>query len=333
MPLAIAELGFIVGLFFAIVGYTTARGLLATWTHSLGYLLQWLGEHLRFHIHIRGVPDPRIDLGGPFRAVDRAIVTALQNWCTGAEIEMGYCLHGLERVGRYMAQAIDYLARETSETFDWLIHVHIPKWVKYAATAAFPFAWITKLVVSEIAKHLPHIRREIKVIEHAVPQRIVQVFKFAGAATLPGVLGLPHIWREIHGLTKRNLRLSKRLHRVEALLGVAAFAGVLAQTFGVSARCVRSGGPIGRVARRLCGLSARGLEDILGLIVDAFLFTNICQALTLIERGFSFIEPEITAFITAVETMACYGDDEHLPPGPGVFLSLPPVTGLVLSLD
>jgi hypothetical protein len=59
-------------------------------------------------------------------------VTALQTWAAGAEIEMGFFLHGAGRLATLTAQAIDHLAHETAETFEWLVHRHIPRWVKHA---------------------------------------------------------------------------------------------------------------------------------------------------------------------------------------------------------
>jgi hypothetical protein len=261
VPEAILPLVYVIGIFFAVVGYAFARGALATWGNSVGYLLQWLATHARIdfsvlHKHVS------LDLGGPFRAVDREVVSALQAWANGAEIEFGYCLHGLEQVARYTAQAIDYLARETSETFDWLVNVHIPKWVKYAAGAAFPFAWITKLIAGQIAKHLPHLRSEIHTIERTLPGKVVTIFKYASTAALPGLLGLPKIHGDITNLWKWRTKAEKRLHKVEGIAAAGVFAGLLANSLGITTRCVRSGN-VGKFARRLCGLD--------NLIADALL--------------------------------------------------------------
>jgi hypothetical protein len=262
VPVVIPELVYIVGLFFAVVGYMMARGALATYTHSLGFLLRGLEGVLKFSAG-RGFAKVTIDLGGPVRALDRAIVTALQTWCDGAEIEMGYCLHGLEKVGGFMAQAIDFVARETSATFDWLVHIHLPKWAKILATALFPWPAVYRFIRSEIAKALPHIRSEIHTVTHTLPGKTITIIKHAaaGAVAIPG--WVIHIPGELRGAERQIGRLSKRITKTEALFGATALSIAMANVLGLgSARCLRSGN-IGKVARRLCGLDS--------LIADALL--------------------------------------------------------------
>lgn len=274
MPVVIPELALIVGLFFAVVGYLVARGLLSTYTHTIGYFLHAVASALVFSVPLT-FGHRKIDLGGPVRALDHGIVTAMQNWCDGAEIQMGYCLHGLEKVARFMSQAIDTLSRETSDTFDWLADVHIPKWAKYALGAAFPFAYLSKLIAGQIAKALPHLRTEIHTITHDVPRVTVKVLRQSVAGTLTIPKWVLHIPRELRGVETQAGRLSKRIGRVEALLGVTALSLAMANVLGVSGRCLRSGN-IGRTARRLCGLDAALLEGLLG-------------GLLVLEGGFSIV--------------------------------------------
>jgi hypothetical protein len=284
VPEAILPLVYVIGIFFAVVGYAFARGALATWGNSVGYLLQWLATHARIdfsvlHKHVS------LDLGGPFRAVDREVVSALQAWANGAEIEFGYCLHGLEQVARYTAQAIDYLARETSETFDWLVNVHIPKWVKYAAGASLPVGWLTKLIAGQIAKHLPHLRSEIHTVERTLPGKVVTIFKYASTAALPGLLGLPKIHGDITNLWKWRTKAEKRLHKVEGIAAAGVFAGLLANALGIATKCVRSGN-VAKTARRICGMDANLLENLLldGLaIVGAISVVEFAEGMLAIE--------------------------------------------------
>src|SRR5438477_6701414 len=88
----IPEFGAIAGVFFAVLGVIMARGAIATWTHSFGYLLRWLANELKFSIHV-GWFHKTIDLGGPFRAADGWVMTALQDWLRGSEIMLTKCLH------------------------------------------------------------------------------------------------------------------------------------------------------------------------------------------------------------------------------------------------
>jgi len=304
VPEVIPELVYVIGLFFAVVGYLTARGLLATWTHSLGYVFQWLAVHLALRI-----PTPfgsvHVDLGGPFKAIDTWAVTALQNWCAGAEIEMGYCLHGMEKVARYMSEAIDLLARETSQTFDALLHIHLPKWAKIAALAAVPPALLAKLIGQAIAHLRPEILRTVKVVEHAVPATVSRVVKYVhdGAIALPGwVIHLP---RRLHGIDELNERLEKRLRKVETFAAAGVFAGILANLWGVSSKCVRSGGPIGKVARSLCGIEKSLLDDLLGLVADFFVLENICKVIPWLSTAASDIATPLVEALTPIAAGLC----------------------------
>lgn len=284
MPAVIPELVLVVGLFFAVVGYLFARGALATWTHTVGFLLHAIASALVFSIPL-GFRSKKIDLGGPVRALDNAVVSAIQAWADGAEIEMGYCLHGLAHVAQYMAQAIDILGRETAHTFDWLVHVHIPRWVKYAATAAFPFAWITKVIAAQIAKALPHIRTEIHTVTHDLPRVTVKVLRqtIGGAVALPPwVIHLPRRLRRDEAALGRH---AKRLGRVEGLFAAGVMAGVLANVLGIATKCLRTGN-VGKTARRLCGLDANLLESLLldGLIIaSAISVVEFAEAMLAIE--------------------------------------------------
>lgn len=310
MPVVIPELALIVGLFFAVVGYLVARGLLSTYTHTIGYFLHAVASALVFSVPLT-FGHRKIDLGGPVRALDHGIVTAMQNWCDGAEIQMGYCLHGLEKVARFMSQAIDSLGRETSATFDWLADVHIPKWAKYALGAAFPFAYLSKLIAAQIAKALPHIRTEIHTITHDVPRVTVKVLRQSVAGTLTIPKWVLHIPRELRGVETQAGRLSKRIGRVEALLGVTAMAAAMANVLGIpNPRCLRKG-PLGRIARTLCGIPTSLLNDVLGLLADFFLLENVCTVLPWLETAASDIGTPLVELLTTVGAGLC--DDNQRP--------------------
>jgi hypothetical protein len=307
VPVVIPDLVLIVGLFFAVVGYLAARGLLATWTHSIGFILQWLAVHARIPIPT-GIRTFHVDLGGPFRAVDAWAVSALQAWCDGAEIQMGYCLHGLRKVALYTAQAIDFLARETTQTFDWIEHVRLPKWARWVGAAALPAALIGKMIAQAIAHLRPVIHTTTKVIEHELPRTAVRVLRRAAPIVVPGAIALPRIRAEIFGLTKRNLRLHRRLHRVEALFGVTAMAAAMANVFGLpNWRCLTRGN-VGRTARALCGLSPRLLDDLLGVLADVWILENVCSLLPLLETAASDIGAPLVEALTVVGSGLCKGN-------------------------
>jgi hypothetical protein len=167
VPVVIPELVAVVGLFFAVVGYIVARGLLATWTHSLGFVLQWMGTHL-------ANPHPASAHSRHTRRYRQAVQGSGSRDSHGATNvggrrgnRNGFFLHGAGRLATLTAQAIDHLAGETADTFEWLVHRHIPRWVKLAIEAAFPLVWLHKIIAHAIAHAIPAVRKEI----HTLPER------------------------------------------------------------------------------------------------------------------------------------------------------------------
>jgi hypothetical protein len=327
VPVVIPELVAVIGLFFAVVGYLAARGLLATWTHSLGFVLQWMGTHLRIRIPLPHIRDIHIDVGRPFREADHAIITALQTWAAGAEIEMGFFLHGAGRLAALAAEATDILARETSETFEWLVHRHIPRWVKLAIEAAFPLTWLHKIIAEAIAHAIPAVRKEIHSVTHEVTHEVTHIVRRAAPVVLPIPLGLPHIRAQIRGLTRRNLRITKRLHRLEGLLGVAAMAAAMANVLGLpNWRCLTRGN-IGRAARHFCGLD-KWLVDLLLLgSVEAFVATDLCEFTHLLGIAAKAQRPALMELVSVENALVgCHGTTS-----PPLFVlpsaDLPPLQG------
>jgi hypothetical protein len=146
--------------------------------------------------------------------------------------------------------------------------------------------------------------------------------------TLPRPLAKALPWP--FGVTPKQL--FRRFRRVEALLGVTGLAAVMAGVLRIpSAKCL-SQGPIGKVARALCGLSSSALEDLLGLLVDALILTDICAVIEALNAGVSLISPLIEDFVSGVDAVLCKEWSPRPPDDHAVTLSLPPVTGLTLSL-
>jgi hypothetical protein len=324
----IPELVLAVGLFFVVVGYVFARGALATWTHSFGFAFLWLGAALVIKIPIPHFRDVRVDLGRPFRAVDHAVVTALQNWCAGAEITIGYLLHGMARLATMMGQAIDTLARETSETFEWLVHRHIPRWVRHAVELAFPLAWLHKIIAHAIRRAIPAVRKEIHTVRHEVTHEVTHIVRRAAPVVLPIPLGLPHIRAEIRGLTRRNLRINRRLHRLEKLLGVAAMAAAMANVLGLpNWRCLTRGN-IGRAARHWCGLDKLLVDLLLLGSVEAFVATDMCEFTHLLGIAAKAQRPILMDLVSVENALiGCHGTTK-----PAAFVlpaaDLPPLQGV-----
>jgi hypothetical protein len=320
--------------------------LLWGYKHTLGAVIQFLVDHTRIHLLGHSV-----SLLFPLELANNNIQSQMSTAALGLEVAGGRFFHAFGVIVGWMVNLALYSATTTAHAVEWLKHIHIPKAATWAALIANPPALLARLIRAAIAKELPRVHRQAKAVAHdattviyrpvkAFGRRLTKTEKaLAGLAAAIAALGghvihpghtlsLPKSW---YGLTKRLARLERRMHRAEGWAAAGVLAAAMANVLGVSARCLRSGN-VGKVARRLCGLSPRALEDLLGLIADALILANICQVITLLQEGLSFIEPEVTAFVTALETWACYGDTEKPPKLAPVALYRPAVTGVSLYL-
>jgi hypothetical protein len=321
---AIPDLAAVIGLFFLVVGYCVARGLLASWQNSIGYLLQWMAANLRIRIPT-GFSHVTIDLGGPFRSADAWVVASLQTYCEGAEIAISRLFHGLQALVVGQAEAFEWVARETSQAFDWLLNLHLPKITRQFVTGAALGALIARAVSAAVAHLRPEITKTVRVVDHTITRTVPAVAAAigAGAIALPGwVIHLP---RSIHNVVEQLGRVEHRLRKVELAVGATAFAATIANAWGIPLRCARSGGPIARLARSMCGLPGHFLNDVLGLLADFFVLENICTVLPWVEDAGSKIGEPLIATLTEVGAGLC--DAKHGPPGrmtvPALYLAQP----------
>lgn len=328
---AAASLGYMILGLVAFLGYIVVRGLIGSWTHSFGFMFEWLGNHLDFSFSKFGLKVP-LNLGEPFLEVDRLVLSALQSWAEGLEVETAYFFHGSASLAQWTIGQLTGLADDAADTFEWLIHHHIPKWAKYVITPTALIPLLAKMIADEARKLWPQLLKVVHVVTHEVTHEVTKIIHYGGAVPLPNPWVIPHFRDWYHDITKWRYHVRLRLSRLEKILTAAGFAALMANSLGLkSGRCITRG-PLGKVSRALCGLSGTALNDLLGLLVDVLILQDICRVITLLQQGLAFIQPELTSFITAASTMACYGDNQHPPVVNPPALSLPPVTGLTLSL-
>lgn len=262
--------------------------------------------------------------------------------------------HYSANVWHWTVRETTALAEDTYAFGNWLINKWIPHYVSVWTQGLHDITHAITQRITRVERVTVNVTKVIRVETKAAAKTIVPSIAIpyagewewihkhwkaltgavaaAGAIAIPGTLGIPWLWKEIHGLTKRNLSIFKRLRRAEALFGAAAMAAAMANALGLSSwRCITRGN-IGRVSRALCGLSAGALQDLLGLLVDLFVLANVCEVITLMTDAFALIETPLVSWIetAADQFVHCNYDLPGKLPDPA--LSTPPVTGVVLSL-
>jgi len=284
----------------ACLAWAFATGAIHIWGATFGLVLEKVANVLPGAVKVFGrtiLPD----LAGMVRAADVAVQDYLKVWRKGAELEIALSLHLLKLVWQAQAEALDWIATETAKTFDHVVHVHVPKAVKYAV----PFV-LTPLLLARIVRAvLPHIRVGTNTVTHWItrelPTTTARVSRAAIAAAYPDIRALPGLRREVYGLTRRWARINARLHRLEGLFGATALAVAMANVFGLpNWRCLTRGN-VGKLVRGVCGLPAHLLSDVLGLLADFLVLENLCDVLPWVEAAASSVA---VPFVDAVTTIS-----------------------------
>lgn len=316
MPAALADVlaEFAAGIIilWILLSLLTCRGLLAMWTRTFGAMLVWLHDHMQLRVSVY-VKTITIDFGWVFGEVNAKVVGWFQAWQDGLEKELAFFLSSAEKLIEWQAGMIEGLAADTLGLGERLLHVKLPKWAKWIAAGAVP-AWLVTKILRYVLAHVHAIVHTVtRVIVHDIPHTAAQIAHKATSIALPHPGAIAHVEHEIYGLTKRNLRLSKRLHRVEALFGAAAMAAVMANALGLGSnwRCITRGN-IGRAARHWCGLDKWLVDFLLLGSVEAFAVTDICDFSWLLREAAKAQRPALLELVSVENALVSCHDAQPL---------------------
>lgn len=214
----------------------------------------------------------------------------------------------------------------TVANFDnWLLHVYLPR--KFSALTGHAVD-LTKTIYRTI----PLSKAQLSHIESAIESHL----RAAIAGTIP--IAVPHTWPKINWTPKRwrewlglaagagalalpgalawEREFGKTLGKIESTVGtrlrkmnwLLAFAGAGTLVFAGLAKLGLQWlkcGNVNRLGRVICKMPVNFLEDILGLLTDFLILTNICQVIPLLEDGFNLVEPLIVDFTSGAAALAC----------------------------
>jgi hypothetical protein len=282
-----APVGLAFAAFVEALAWLITAALLVVWDQTIGAAFRYIAGLMTFTVNTHLHYKKTFDLGRPFRVADNAIKTWLIAERDGLSIELGWTLHALSESWHATASAVEWLTHETADTLEWIEGVKLPRWAKWAATAALPAALLTKLIAAAVAHLRPGLIREVKVIEHAIPAKAITIVRQAATHTLPVPLGIPRLRHKVDGLEHDLADLRKALRHPATLIGAAAGAAIIANALGgLSARCIRRGN-IGKAARRICGMDGGLFESLLAdglVIVGAISVVEFAEGLLAIEK-------------------------------------------------
>jgi len=250
----------------------------------------------------------------------------------------------------YSAKSIAGIAYDLHDFSRWLVLTEIPKLVHSLPTeAGKAVTYVTKRVqtIERTVVKLPgltkaQIRAAVAVAIPGVILRDANLLEWlrkhlkalerAAAGAAGAALGdVLHWERGVGGRLNRDLTgVRHRIGRLEKLLtasGAAALVVAGLAKLGLQwVRCSR----VGQVGKALCGAPQSVIDNLLSLLVDVFVVTNICEVIGLLEKAADEFSPLLNEFVSVVDGALCHGDYQAAP-GLGVpALNYPPSLGMAL---
>jgi len=258
---------------FTLLLWGIALSLLIIWRHTLGALFVWVADELdKAAVRVLG---HTIHFLGPvasaLRAADHAIQVALSETATGAEKATLYLFNQAVHLLVLTGHTIWQLGYRMGEALQGLVHTTIPRLVDVGTHALSRAVHRVALTVAHVEQTLTHkIARSVAVLEHALAHDF-------GIARR----GIDVLERDLAHAEKRVGRLAGRLSRVEKLLGLAAFAGLLVRALErLGLKWLRCGN-VNKVGKQLCGMNPSLLES---LLADALLIGGTLSLVALAEE-------------------------------------------------
>jgi hypothetical protein len=276
-----------------------------------------VGSHLKF--------------GHIFRELDNSIRHALSQFAASRQEAAGRRWHKLGHLLAHQSSAIWHQGKQTLQTFEWFLADHLPQFVrthvapaqkdatsaKTQAKHALKVALETQTALSDARgrpkgadapapqKTVTQIQKQVTTIIEVLPVVIGGALVSTKSARKPGTpLVLGKVWTSIHNLQKRVTYL-------ERLNGAKGFRKAMGNALGVEEKCVE--GPLRRLTRALCKSGPNGINNILGLIGDLFIITDICEILGPLEKMLGVALGPIEAVVGTAGAALCHGDFDPPP--------------------
>jgi hypothetical protein len=323
MQLALPELlvvsDLIVGILW-IAAFLVMLGIAIAYRHTFGWFLEHLADVIGAHVPLVGGA-----IGRGIDTVNNEFLTAITAGAAKSQHIAGRFFHAAAIVQGWIAREMMDLARDSYEWAQYVQHVLIPKAMRIGRVA-LPWGLITTLIY-KIIRHL-HLHNITKIVNHWV-RTVPHVAAHAAAKVAPAVMPFPRwvpwLRHRVIDLWHWRVHVNHRLHRLERLLGVTAFAVAMANVLGLpNWRCLTRGN-MGRFARKVCATPWSELETLFGLALDFLLLENICQVLPLLEEAFTAVAAPLISLLAAAGAGLCDASYAAGPPLPIAQLQVPTV--------
>lgn len=148
-----------------------------------------------------------------------------------------------------------------------------------------------------------------------------------GTQLVPGVVSAKDKWARGQIVKLRDFEESTRRHLGPLAFLAIPIAGITTLIGLLECKNVQRG------LKGFCSMPSNLLNDLLALITDFLVLTNICTVLPWIEDAANEVLPFITEFTTGAAALACSGGRQISPTLTVPTLQLPPSTGTLPALQ
>jgi hypothetical protein len=343
---ALAVLEESVALLVNLLGWGVALGIGIIWAHTFSPLFQGIARALTFTINTHFHYRKTFHLGGWASSLDHAATEAFTTWAKDQEQAVGMWWYAIGWTVNQLVVQTKELAATTARFAHWTVHSAIPgaidtairpwsnKTNKAAATAgaAGALALLLKKALraehraehaanqatraaTRAAGHEAHVAKSVATTTAgAVTHETKVITQVIDVASLPVPFG------------RTVAQIKKRIGLLEAGVGATAVAVALANVLGIPNPKCLTRGPIGRVARTLCGMPSHFLNDLLGLLADFLILENVCIVLPWVEAAAAEVAVPLVEALTVVGAGLCKGSIGVAQPLQGPMPSVPAVT-------
>lgn len=278
---------------------------------------------------------PTVSIGTEFlHTVEQAVTSAFGTAFAWVDKELGASIHAMARLVEWVGSEIEHNAVALAEMVPVLGNIVA------AIENIRALAHHSSRASTVQAAQVKTLEREYNGIEHQVKT----------------------LEREYHGIDQVAVRhrlraIDKELHTLEAqtipaiqqaesdaqsainnlydwakgkasLLGIGTFATAVAAALGLSSLSGFLCNEFRNILGRGCSGLWSGIDNLLGLFIDLFVITDLCDVIPVLEQGYADVAaPAVAALTAAIDEMPCVNGNQAAPLAVAS-LSLPPVRGI-----
>ena len=263
-----------------LFGHAVATGMLKAWDETFGTFLRWLANKIDVgiptglgHIH------PLRSVANFLRGADKQVRNAFAAVALRCEHGASWCFTEVGIIWHWMAAEVADLAHDVFGAIQQTTVATIPNAVRRAEAAT-----LAKL------RGIDHAVGRIEAQAKAQLKRLqVGIDRIGHGVTVT----LPHAIAGVRarvGAVERWERTAKReITRLDHKVATRAFAAAVVTALTAKGLGCLFGRNGRKAVKSLCHMPSHWLDEVLGLLVDFYALTHICQVIPWLEQGFELV--------------------------------------------